>query len=100
MSDWCEDRTKTIPRLRIAVIDDDPLILNLLCDMLEDRGHIVECFASPIAALARFGVATFDAVVCDIQIPDLNGIEFFQQVSIAYPRYVHRVIFLTGDIFM
>jgi len=58
---------------RILVVDDEPEILRVLRDALEESGHVVETASSGTEGIERFRGATFDAVLSDIGMPDLSG---------------------------
>ena len=40
----------------------------------------------------------FDAVICDLKMPRLDGKAFYRMLSAATPDLAQRVIFVTGDV--
>jgi PAS domain S-box-containing protein len=65
-------------RLRILVIDDDPVILASLCYMLEADGHLIVSANNGQAGIDAFRVAVstvqaFDAVITDLGMPNIDG---------------------------
>src|SRR5207249_9937710 len=58
---------------RILVVDDEPEILRVLRDALEESGHVVETASSGTEGIERFRGAPFDAVLSAIGMPDLSG---------------------------
>ncbi|HET6568643.1 MAG TPA: ATP-binding protein [Rhodothermales bacterium] len=86
-------------RLRILVVDDDPLLLKSLCDTLEGEGHVVVTANSGQAGIDAFRDAKangkpFSAVITDLGMPYMDGREvarIIKEISAATP-----VIMLTG----
>jgi len=87
------------PHMRVLLVDDDPLILDSIADVLSIDGHEVAVASSGRAALDRFSSALatsapFDAVVTDLGMPVINGIQVANQVR-AWSESV-RIVLLTG----
>ena len=62
--------------VRVLVVDDDPDIAQFVRTVLSKAGmHAVACF-DPLEALALAAREPFDAVVTDIEMPGMNGLEF------------------------
>jgi signal transduction histidine kinase/DNA-binding NarL/FixJ family response regulator len=59
--------------LKVLVIDDNELNLNLVCHLLESWGFAVEAVKSAQAALDKLTRETFDLVLVDIQMPEMDG---------------------------
>ena len=60
---------------RVLVIDDDKLFVELMVDALEERGHVVTFAFDGHAGLREFAASKFDAVVCDLVMPEQEGVE-------------------------
>jgi CheY-like chemotaxis protein len=68
---------------RILVVDDDPMVLQLVCTTLERAGYRVQAAASGAEALARYAAAggsAYDLVLADLLMPRLSGIELARQL--------------------
>ena len=61
--------------MRILVIEDNSDIAANLGDYLEDRGHTVDFAADGITGLHRAVVDRFDAIVLDLNLPGMDGLE-------------------------
>jgi CheY-like chemotaxis protein len=59
--------------LHILVVDDQPLLCELLCHFLENDLHTVETAASGPEALQKFNAARFDLVITDQVMSGMNG---------------------------
>ena len=61
--------------MRILVIEDNTDIAANLGDYLEDRGHTVDFAADGVTGLHLAVVHDFDAVVLDLNLPGMDGLE-------------------------
>ena len=61
--------------LSVAVVDDDPSILRLVAQILEDKNHTVWTFESGEAFLASLPTQRPDAVIVDLLTPHMDGFQ-------------------------
>jgi PAS domain S-box-containing protein len=88
-----------VPRGRVLVVDDEPLIGRSVARMLA-REHEVVCLTDPRQALSRLvGGERFDLVLCDVMMPEMNGVEFLAQLELKRPGAGAAVVFITGGPF-
>lgn len=81
--------------LQFLLVDDDPLILMSLSDLIQDMGHATVEAAHADAALAHLsGGHPVDVLLTDIKLPTMNGYELAQKAQQMNPGL--RVIFATG----
>src|SRR5215212_7510188 len=66
--------------LRILVVDDEPETCRLLQTVLAEAGHLVELAASGEEALDKVGLIAPDAVILDLLLPDMSGLDLCQQL--------------------
>ncbi len=78
---------ETVPPFAALFVDDEPAVLKLLARMLADlRGSWRMEFAeSALEGLALMEKSSFDAVVSDLRMPGMNGIDFLKEVRERYP---------------
>lgn len=88
------EKTKTA---EILVLDDEPSIAEMLCEMLDMLGHKATLCLSGTEALAMIDKRKFDVVLSDFRMPIMNGQEFYHCVSEKDSSLASRIIFLTGD---
>ena len=67
--------------MNILVVDDDPGIVEILADLLQDLDYRVECAANGAEALARIDAQAFDLMLTDINMPVMGGMELIRQVK-------------------
>jgi putative two-component system response regulator len=84
-------------RMRVLIVDDDAVALELLQDTLVDSGHEVHRARDGREALALLAQAECDVVISDWEMPKLDGIGLCQAIrgGGASAGYVY-VILLTG----
>lgn len=70
---------------RILVIDDDRLFVKLMVHALTQRGHDVEFALDGLAGCRAFERSRFDAVVCDILMPEQEGVQTIRQMRLDRP---------------
>ncbi len=69
---------------KIAVIDDHADSLEILREALSPA-YQVETFSDPTVALSRIRTGGFSAVVTDVMMPELNGVELMRRLLDAFP---------------
>ena len=83
-------------RARILVIDDDSLVRVSLGHILS-FDYVVTLCASGHEALARLGGGErFDAILCDVNMPGMDGPDVYDAMEVLAPEQLRRTIFLTG----
>ncbi|RKG83975.1 PAS domain S-box protein [Corallococcus terminator] len=86
------------PRGRVLVVDDEPAVGRVLQRLLRD--HDVEVATSGRQALERMAQApAFDAVLCDVMMPDLAGRDVYEAVRRDHPGLERRFVFVSGGAF-
>ncbi|MHB8573257.1 MAG: PAS domain S-box protein [Candidatus Dormibacteria bacterium] len=81
-------------QLRILVIDDEPMLRELLERLLRRMGHEVVTAASGVEGLRAMTQGEFDLVMTDLGMPDITGWEVARQVKETHPETV--VALVTG----
>ena len=89
---------KLTSEVKVLVVDDQPLIVEELCEFLESSGfRCVPCESSE-QALNRFSEdSEIGLVLCDLHMPGMDGIELVQALhKVAGRQRVFEAIMLTG----
>ena len=81
----------------ILIVDDEAEVAGTLADLLRLEGHRVETAANGAIALEKLGSRTYDLVISDIKMPELDGPGLYRALRRRDLRLLHRFIFLTGD---
>ena len=83
-------------RPRVIVLDDDMVVRRVLARLLRDRYDVV-VEADPESVLTRFRQGeSADAILCDVIMPGLSGMDFHRRLAEIQPRLLSRCIFMTG----
>ena len=65
---------------RVLIIDDSPLSLEVVSDLMQERGWQVESAGSGTEAMEKMRSSDPEVVVCDLNMPDLHGLECLKQI--------------------
>lgn len=84
----------TIRKIKILVLDDEPIVTKRLKPILERKGYYVETFVSSLDALSRFRELPFDLVITDLKMDGIDGMELLSEVKRMNPQT--EVIVITG----
>jgi len=91
--------TSCPPRKSVLVIDDEPLMCELLCSLLGDD-YRMQAQQQARAALEQLVEGEgFDVVLCDLTMPQLSGMDLHAELSKRRPDQAARMIFMTGGSF-
>ena len=80
--------------LEILIVDDEPLVRNTLKKMLTRAGHQVLEAEDGVQALEIFETHSPQLMICDIIMPNMEGIETLREVKKAHPEV--KVIVISG----
>ena len=79
---------------RILVVDDDPVVLDLLQGFVTSFGHECVRAADGLAALDAMAAQSFEIVITDMVMPNMDGMELLREIKTRYPET--DVIVVTG----
>ena len=92
------DVIDTMAGASVLVVEDEAALASAVTDALRDAGYLVEHASDGEQALAKVQAQAFDAVICDLRMPRLDGKAFYKTLSTGTPGLAKRVIFVTGDV--
>jgi len=81
----------------VLVVDDEESIREIVQEGLSARGMKVEGVASSEEALEHFANHAYEIVLCDFNLPGMNGEQLFEQVRARSKGPAPRFVFMTGD---
>lgn len=66
--------------MKFLIVDDDPVILQLMQVVLEEAGHSVICYESSLKALREIALQRPDCVISDVIMPEMDGFELCREI--------------------
>ncbi|MDB5217355.1 MAG: sensory box histidine kinase/response regulator [Myxococcaceae bacterium] len=87
------------PSARVLMIDDEPALGRSTQLLLAPQYDVVPVTRARRALERLAGGEHFDAILCDLMMPEMSGIEFHEQLARTAPEYLTRVVFMTGGAF-
>jgi CheY-like chemotaxis protein len=84
---------------RILAIDDEPIVGTALKRVLgKDNEVITETSARRALDRIRAG-EHFDLILCDLMMPDVTGVDFYNELKEFAPERAADIVFMTGGAF-
>ena len=84
--------------LRALVVEDEPRMRELLCDVLPDMGFPASAARNAEEARRLLSAEKFDIVLLDLHLPGMNGMDFFEEIRRTNPQLAVIVITGFGDL--
>lgn len=84
---------------KILVVDDDALVLKTIRKLLEREGYAVEAVKSARDGVEKIKQQEFDLIVCDVRMPETDGIEMLEQLKEMRKKEGKTdipIVFITG----
>ena len=66
---------------RILLVDDESDVCLVLREVLSENGFVVDSYENPTLALEKFKAHSYDLVVLDIKMPELNGFDLYREIK-------------------
>ena len=87
---------QTTAKVRIAVIDDEKMLLSVFSSMMRHYHYHADFFSNPLKALQTIigNPSRYHIILLDIRMPQMDGISFAKQVRNILPNL--PIIFMTG----
>ena len=82
---------------RVLVVDDESGIRSLLSRVLTSSGYAVDAVSDGYHALRILEEMSYDALIVDLKMPGMNGLNLYAHLDRAHNPLSRRMIFITGD---
>jgi PAS domain S-box-containing protein len=86
-------------RHRVMVVDDEPQVADTMARLLRRDYEVTVALCGRDAVERIAGGARFDAILSDVMMPNMTGIEMVEELQRIAPDQVQRLIFLSGGAF-
>jgi DNA-binding NtrC family response regulator len=83
---------------RVLVIDDEPVVVEVLADLLSADGHDVQVATDGYGGRAKLEEARWDAVLLDVMLPDENGLDLLRWTGERFPDLAVVMITAFGTV--
>jgi CheY-like chemotaxis protein len=84
---------------RVLVLDDEAVVGRALQRLLQAQCEVLALVQGPEALARMASGERFDAILCDLMMPEMSGARFYEELSKLVPEQAQRVIFMTGGAF-
>ena len=81
----------------ILVVDDEPLVTQLIVDTLTREGYQLDTAPNGVVALEKIQHQRYDLILSDVRMPRMDGPELYRILERDDPGLLRRFVFLTGD---
>ena len=81
---------------KVLVVDDEDMVRNYVRRALLSRGWEVVEAVNGVDALKALRAGEFDAMICDLKMPDLRGEEVIKEAAASWPKM--KIIVITGSV--
>jgi len=82
----------------VLIVDDEPMVCDLLRDDLNERGYLCTTALSGNDALTSLAKQDFDAVLLDIRLPGMSGMEVLRRIWVNHSDMAKIMITAVNDI--
>jgi CheY-like chemotaxis protein len=83
---------------RILIVDDHSAICEMLIEFFDGTGLQAEAATSGHKALQQLKTNDYDAIICDLRMPEMDGPALYAAIGASRPELQARFIFATGDL--
>jgi len=92
------DTSRPVQILRhVLIVEDDFELANVLAEVLTHENCVTEHASNGMDAFGKLRLADFDAIICDVMMPRVDGEAFYRQVAKDFPFLSERFLFITGQ---
>ncbi len=87
-------QTHAVYRPHVLLVEDEVTVARGLQMVMDEEGYVVDTTHTGRGALDKVRTNTFDLMIADLRLPDIDGLEVIQQVREARPET--KVVIITG----
>ena len=81
---------------RVLIVEDDYHLADTLCEVLTFENCLVDVAANGMEARDKLRSADYDAIVCDLIMPMIDGEALYNDVAREFPYLADKFLFITG----
>ena len=88
---------ESLPSLQVLVVDGEESLSSSIAEVLFNYGHSAVTATNVRNAMALLQKKSFDVILADVHIPDIDGMAFYLNVKSLNSTLAKKFIFITGD---
>ncbi len=85
-----------LPEVDVLIVEDHAPIRSVMRRVLEEAGYSVEAVENGLVALAAVQESRYRAIICDLGMPLVDGMRFYEYLASGFPALAKRVLFVTA----
>ncbi|MBI4501230.1 MAG: response regulator [Gemmatimonadetes bacterium] len=85
-----------LPETDVLIVEDEPVVRSVMATILTRAGYTITAVENGEAALAAVHARRYRAIVCDVKMPVVDGLQLYEQLESLHPALASRVIFVTA----
>jgi len=89
------ETTKDDIKKKVLIVDDEPDVNTILKNVFEQNGFNADSYDDPILALENFNAGSYDVVLLDIKMPEMDGFHLYKEIKKIDSKV--KVCFLTAS---
>jgi two-component system LytT family response regulator len=84
--------------MRVLIVDDEPLARSALVEVVKARRDVSSCDVADdgVSALEKLEASTYDAVLLDINMPEMSGLELLERLKERARAPMPAIVFVTA----
>jgi PAS domain S-box-containing protein len=86
-------------RGKILLIDDEPMLVNVLSRILSAEHDTIKTNSGQGALALLLSGEHFDLILCDLMMPEMTGMDLYAELKRRMPQMADSIIFMTGGAF-
>ncbi len=83
--------------MKALVVDDNSCLRTLFQMFLQNLGFVTDEAADGDVAFQKIQQEEYDCIMCDMEMPQVSGQEFYSLVESYFPEKLQRIFFATGS---
>ncbi len=92
------DEVRREIKAKILIVDDEPIVQQLLTEILTEAGYNVETVDNGIDAVEKLKSNRYGLILLDIKMRGMSGIELYKHLQKKSRSLAKTVVFITGDV--
>jgi CheY-like chemotaxis protein len=84
--------------MKLLLVDDDAFLRDMYGMKFSECGHVIDTAENPTAALTKLSQVTdFDAILLDMVMPGMTGVEMIESIKAQFPGLKTKFIVLSNQ---